>query len=201
MDDGAERLVQELSQIVLNRITSDKLLLPCQPAAAARCGRLLNENDTTPRQLTEALERDPVLAAQVLRIAAAGGPSPDSLEQAVSQVGVARLRVPLGDVLRRQLAESRSKKISESVTQVWQHALAVAILARDLAALAQADSPDAAFIAGLLHDIGKVAVAGMLLEAEKQLARSRNSGWLSPQAWSDAVQKCHRPIGVALAER
>jgi len=42
----------------------------------------------------------------------------------------------------------------------------------------------------------------MLLELEKDLASQAPAGaWLSAEAWMNVVQRTHRPVGTALAER
>jgi len=41
----------------------------------------------------------------------------------------------------------------------WQHSVATAILARDILGLAQSSADESTYIAGLMHDIGKLAMA------------------------------------------
>lgn len=193
--DGG-RLVQQISQIILARIAGDKLVLLSFGPAATRCTRLLRESENTPRQLSEAIERDPVLAVQLLRESGC-----ESIEQATQRLGLVRLRTWLGELAARQTTESRNKGIADSARAVWEHSLGVAMLARDLAALAQAESPDAAFLAGLLHDIGKQVIAGILLEVERQIGHTRNAPQMTAADWQRAVAECHRPIGEALATK
>ena len=122
-----------------------------------------------------------------------------------TRIGPSRhLLRPIFDVnetAARQVTESRNKRIADSARAVWEHSLGVAILARDLAALAQAEAPDAAFLAGLLHDVGKPLIAGMLLEVERQMGSGRNALDMSAEDWQRAVADCHRPIGEALAAK
>jgi len=198
--DSGARLGAQLTEIVIGRINGDKLVVPTLPAAAQEATRRLREPEVTPRQLTEALERDPILALQALRLAGTGG-MPETIEQAVSRMGVQRLRQPLADAAARTVAESRDKRITAQAKQLWEHSLGVALLARDLAALAQAEAPDSAFLAGLLHDVGKQILGGMLLEAERQIVISRNSPWLSADDWGRAIGDGHRRIGTALADK
>jgi HD-like signal output (HDOD) protein len=193
---AGEQLAKQLSQVVLSRIAGDKLVLLGYGPAAARSSELLRNSDSTLAQLIEAIERDPILAVQLLH--EAGG---SSLADSAQRFGVTRLRSWLGEAAARQVSESRNKRITDSARAVWEHSLGVAILARDLAALAQAESPDAAFVAGLLHDVGKTIIAGMLLEVERQMGSGRNALEMSAEEWQRAVADCHRPIGEALAAR
>lgn len=193
--DGGQ-LAKQLSQVVLARIASDKLVLLCYGPAASRCVELLKSPDASPTQLGEAMERDPILVAQLLRESGAG-----SIVEATQRLGMPRLRAWLGEVAARQVTESRNKRIADSARAMWEHSLGVAILARDLAALAQAEAPDAAFLAGLLHDVGKPIIAGMLLEVERQMGTGRNALDMSAEGWQRAVADCHRTIGEALAAK
>ena len=193
--DGGQ-LAKQLSQVVLSRIASDKLVLLSFGPAAARCLELLKNSEASAGQLGEAVERDPILVAQLLREAGVG-----SIAEATQRLGMTRLRAWLGEAAARQVSESRNKRIADSARGVWEHSLGVAILARDLAALAQAEAPDAAFLAGLLHDVGKPLIAGMLLEVERQMGSGRNALDMSAEDWQRAVADCHRPIGEALAAK
>jgi putative nucleotidyltransferase with HDIG domain len=58
--------------------------------------------------------------------------------------------------------------------------------------------PEAAYLAGLLHDVGKPVAASLLLEAERNLD-AKPEEWLSKDAWLDVIEECHREVGVALA--
>lgn len=193
-DDGL--LAKQLTQVILARIASDKLVLLSFGSSAQHCAELLKDATTSPRQLAEAVERDPILAVQLLREARA-----ETLEEGVQRLGAVRLRSWLAEVSARQVTESRHKNIADACRGLWEHSLAVALLARDLSALAQADAPHTAFLAGLMHDVGKLVIAGMLLEVERQLVGRRNAPQVSAESWQRAVSDCHRPIGEALATK
>jgi putative nucleotidyltransferase with HDIG domain len=77
----------------------------------------------------------------------------------------------------------------------------VAQLAQRVAVVSGASDPDIAYLAGLLHDLGKPVVATILLEAESQIAQRNPKLWIDFATWIDVVQRCHRPIGVELARK
>jgi putative nucleotidyltransferase with HDIG domain len=197
-------IAEQIKSIVLGRIAADRLVVPAMPQAAQRALTLLKEPDFDIKQVAQVLARDPVLASQVLRVAnsaayAAGG-TVASIDQASTRLGASKLRTLVIDVSARPLFESRDRRIAESCRGIWDHSLAVALLSRDVAALCGDTAPDTAYLAGLLHDIGKPLVAGMLLEAEKSIAGStKRSTWLDPQTWMEAVQSCHREVAITLA--
>jgi putative nucleotidyltransferase with HDIG domain len=76
--------------------------------------------------------------------------------------------------------------------------VAVAILARALAKQRRDIDPEAAYLAGLLHDVGKPVAASLLLDTERRLDAPQ-AAWLGSDAWLGVVNECHREVGVALA--
>ncbi len=44
------------------------------------------------------------------------------------------------------------------ITEFWEHSVAVAVTGRHLAEKTRLSTPDEAFLAGILHDVGKVVL-------------------------------------------
>jgi putative nucleotidyltransferase with HDIG domain len=151
------------------------------------------------------IERDSVLAARVLRAANSvqhgGMERAKSLPQALTRLGVDRLRQALMEVSAHRLFESRDVRIADATRGLWEHSLAVAMLSRDVAALCGVNETEAAYLAGLLHDIGKPVVAWVLLEAEKSVIGTRTNVWIEPDVWIEVINRTHRPVGVMLAQK
>jgi putative nucleotidyltransferase with HDIG domain len=194
-----------LKAIVLRRIESDSLTLPAMPVAAVKCTTLLRNPNVSGRQIAAVLETDPILVAQVLKLAnsaAYGGmPRTQTIEQAVSRVGLARLRALLIEASAHRLFESRDKAIAEASRVVWEHSVGVGLLSRDVAAMVLPRDTETCYLAGLLHDVGKPVVAAMLLEAERKVAVGRKATWIGDGEWAETVNQYHRMVGVALAEK
>jgi len=198
-----DALATQIEQIVLKRIATDRLGLPPLPAVASRCLTLVRNPKVSLKQMAGALERDPMLVASMLRLAnsaAYGGGGIRSIETAVTRLGMQKVTSCLLETCARRLFESRDSRINAAAAELWQHSLAVALLARDLAAFLANGTPEVAYLAGLLHDVGKPIVAAHLLEAEKHLANGLHP-WINVEGWLDIVHSIHRPVGVALAEK
>ena len=203
MTHATPALAGQIERIIHNRISTGKLVVPALPEVAHECLAALKNPDAAPRRIVAILERDPVAAAQVVAAAnsaAYGGVALRSLAQAVTRVGAQRLKTILVEYAARTLFESSNLRIRAACKRVWDHSLAVALLARDIAALVHADDPDACYLAGLLHDVGKPIVAGMLLEVERSLG-SQGAATITPEIWEDIVAQVHRPVGAALAAK
>ncbi len=195
----------KLQQIVLARIEGDRLGLPAMPSISARAIELTRMPDVRIGDIVALVERDPVTTASVLKVAnsAALGSrfQATGMLQAVSRIGLERLRTILMQVSVRQIFQSRDRRISDAFRGLWRHSVAVALLARDLSlALGEVD-PEAAYQVGLLHDVGKPVVAIMLLEAEKTIASKTKLEWMTADQWMVIVQELHRPVGRALVRK
>lgn len=197
-------LSEKLIAIVLARVTKDDAALPVLPDAATRAVQLIKDPNSTARQVAAAIERDPLLTAQILRAASSaayGGVAVHSLEQAVTRIGMQRLRGLVMSAVAFGLFDSSDPRIRDMTKGLWEHSIAVGILARDLVSLAGEGDPEEAYLGGLLHDVGKQLVGGFLLAAEKQIKQMKNRRWIEPEVWLATVQATHRKAAVALAEK
>jgi len=185
-----ERLAEQMEKIVINRISNDQLVLPPMPAVALKVLTLLKNPDFSLKEAATTIERDPILTVQVLKAAnsaAMGSRDPiQSVLQAVTRFGVQKLRTFLIEMSARKIFESRDARIVEAARGVWEHSLAVAMLARDVVAFSNSGAPDFGYLGGLLHDIGKPIVAAMLLEAENSHSAVYYAAWALHAGAEDA---------------
>lgn len=198
----SEKLLDTLREIVLNRVEKDALVIPSLPEVAMRCLELLRDDEVDLRRVAKLVERDPVLATRLLRqatSAAVGGDGSISIQQAATRIGTRGVRTLIVDASAQQLFRSRDQRIASTARQLWEHSLAVALLSRDVAAILGGLDAEAAYLAGLVHDIGKPIAAAILLEVERASDKARFK--LDADAWLLVVHGVHRAIGVALAEK
>lgn len=199
---GTEALAGALREVVLNRVATETLVVPSMLDVAVRCLELLRSEEVDLRQVAKLVERDPVFAARLLRMAssaAAGGDGTISIQQATSRLGSKAVRALVLEVSAQQLFRSRDPRIAGVANQLWEHSLAVALLARDLAAIKGELDGEAAYLAGLVHDVGKPIAAALLLELERMSDKTRFR--LTADSWLAVVHGVHRTIGVAVAEK
>jgi putative nucleotidyltransferase with HDIG domain len=193
------KLAEQLEIILENRIAQDSLTLPLLPIIVTRANDVVRRPDASAKDLIATIELDPILAAQIMRLGAAGGCR--TIEQSVNKVGLQKVRSLLAEAASHRVVESRDAKTAEATRLVWDHARAVAILAQNVAVMAGVEEPEVCFVAGLLHDIGKPVVATMLLEAEAQIVQRNPKLWIDGDAWIGVVDRTHRKIATDLAQK
>ena len=202
-------LVNRLTDIILKRLESDSLLVPAMPAIAVQCMRLLDDPKQSFKNVSKVIGKDPVLASRVLRLAnSAAFPSSSpvtTLEQSIARMGMSGLKLAICHYSMYQAFSSKDERIQAAFQGIWEHSLAVALIAKEIAGQIDrpdSDHPDTVYLAGLLHDVGKPVVAALLLEAEKLMSVHKSSvPWISHAVWRQVVDRSHRNIGVALARR
>jgi HD-like signal output (HDOD) protein len=196
-------LRQKLSAMLLERITSGKLVLPSMPSTAARVLECL-ESGGHQDKAASLLENDPVLALEVLRLANSATFAPrariESIAHAITLLGASRLRSLLLTASARQVFVSRNRTIRDLTATLWNHSVGVATVARQIAVRAAFPDKEAPYMAGLMHDIGKPIVAIHLLDLERSVSRGLQDHWIDPNEWLSIVQDVHRPVGIAVAK-
>jgi putative nucleotidyltransferase with HDIG domain len=198
MGGEGDKLATSLEKIVVNRVATGRLVLP-PLAAAGRCLAILRDPDFKVRKLVEQLETEPLLALRVMgdaNAASFSGGAVRGLELAVTRVGAQRLKNMMIEHSAQELFRSSDRKVADANIKIWEHSLAVAILARDIAALVGNSDPEGCYAAGLLHDIGKPVIAAILSEVER---KSVGKPGIDAATWQRVVDATHRPIGVAIA--
>ena len=198
------RFAEQIEQIVKNRIEKDSLTLPTLPTVAFKAIELTRAADLNTRDVTSLIESDPVLAVQVLRLGNRAGTATEpckSISESVSRLGAEKLRGVLAEISAERALESRDPKVTAAVKALWEHSRAVAQLAQRVAVVSGAPDPDTAYLAGLLHDLGKSVVATILLDAEGQIVQRNPKLWIDFSTWISVVQRCHRAIVLDLARK
>lgn len=147
------------------------------PPLSPILGRLLAtlaREDVSFAELSELIERDAVLAANLLRLvnSAAYGcrGTVSSVRHAVSLIGLHKLRNSAMSLSIAQLWTKIRTPQGWSGTRFNIHAAATAVLADLLALELPVEYPEGAFAAGLLHDLGRLLIAIALPEEYEEIA-------------------------------
>jgi putative nucleotidyltransferase with HDIG domain len=141
-------------------IRSGNIELPVLPQVALEVQRLM-DRECDLGTLVKTIEREPSVAAALIKYANAavyaGLRDVTDLQQALLRLGLDSVRQSVLSISAKSAfdaAEPRQRKIYETI---WLHSLTTAIAARRLAGSVSVP-PETAFLAGLLHDIGRIVV-------------------------------------------
>jgi putative nucleotidyltransferase with HDIG domain len=185
--------------------TDNELLakIPSFPPVALKLQGTIANPNVDVNQLVELLRSDPVLSAELLRVANSPmfgfSSSVDSLHNAVVLLGLNRVQTIAVTISLANYARASFK--SEELHRCWKHTLACAVIAGELAKHFSI-SQDRGYTAGLLHDIGRL---GLLVVRPVQYAHLLRDANRSQVALLDLEQKLfgidHCEAGAWLVEK
>ncbi len=174
------------------------------PQGAIRVMRELDTARASAATVAEAIECEPVMAASVVRLANSSSiglrREITSVSDAVAYLGFSTTKSLLLRFNMDSLLPSARPGLGYDSGKLWVHAMAVAQVAEEVARRAGRTDPSLALTAGLLHDIGKLAInsqyPGMLGELWSPNA-DPNEGILNRERRLFAAD--HAIIGGSLA--
>lgn len=188
----------------IRRIAQGILDLPTLPTVVARIVQLVDNPRTNAATLARLISSDPALTARMLKMANSayyGFPR---------RIGTINLAiVVLGFNTVRDLAVSASLVERVSLTHegndllgdFWEHSVSTAVASRMLQRSAHGSTVGEAFVAGLLHDIGRLVVARYLpeeyLRVQEELDKDEQPIWTIEQ---ELLGMDHGGIGGALCK-
>lgn len=188
----------EFIQGLTAELSSKNLVFPTSLNATMKIRQALNNPDINNDQVARLISAEPVLSAQVLKLANSATFNRTNrrvveLRTATTLLGFGVVRNVAISVGMKQLKEHEaSGQTSERMEGLWTRSIRVAalsfVLARNLTKLV----PDKAMIAGLLHDVGKFYILNR--------ARHYQNLFVSEQTLWELVDQWHVDIGAAILD-
>jgi len=137
--------------------------LPTPSPILLKLLHLCQSEDTGMNELSELVGQDPAMTAKVLTVAhsAAFHRNQDqtlTLFQACSRLGTALIKVLVISESVLQTFNAFSHSIDADLRPFWRHSLTTAVLARELAKRLDNRVTEEAYLSGLLHDVGRLAL-------------------------------------------
>ena len=132
--------------------------LPVLSAVATQALELTRKENVTHRQIEELIRNDMSLTQRVLHIANspffAGRVQSQTISGAVARLGLRQLRQLIIAAASEEVFDA-----NDPVTHIlWDHSIATAIASNLLATALGTAHADEAYIAGILHDVGKLVI-------------------------------------------
>jgi putative nucleotidyltransferase with HDIG domain len=180
--------------------------LPTLPRILLEVDRLLSDPGVSARRLGQLIEKDPAMTAKLLRLANSafyGGSAPVSdIYSAMVMMGFTSVRSAVLSISVVRAFKKLRELEGMRITDFWRHAAAVAVGCRHIARQTRSADPDQAFVAGLLHDIGKLLLAQMFPELFAAVwSCMQQNGIPFYEAEGRTVPVDHAALGARLAER
>lgn len=176
--------------------------IPPMPAAAQKAFLLATNPAAEVSDFVEVIESDESLSARVVKIANSvyfdRGQRKDTVEDCVTTIGLNELRCLLNATSLAELLPSRHP----ARPQFWSNDIATAIIARHLAERVIPGKKELAFLAGLMHDLGKLLLIQKNGEEyNKVLGLVRERGLSFIEAENELFAFNHTEVGQLIAEK
>lgn len=179
-------------------LSSGKIDLPSFPDVAVRVRRALADDRTTVEQVTRIVGSEPALAARLLKMSNSAmlnrsGKQVTDLKAAIARMGYNMVRSAAISFAMAQIrASANLKAVEKPLKDLWQQSTYVAALSYVVAKKQTRINPDEAFLAGLLHGIGKLYI----------LSRHERHPVLfaDEEALAQVIRDWHANVGKAIME-
>jgi putative nucleotidyltransferase with HDIG domain len=191
----------ELSQKLAAAVDS----MPAFPKSVQKILVLTRDVNCSPKDLVQVIDKDPVVTVKVLRVVNSAYYSLPkqitSIDHAVVYLGFNTIKNLALSIAAIGMLPS-SNAAGFDVTQYLTHSLATAAIAKQLAARVDNAEPMDCFMAGLLHDFGKVVFAQFMpSEFRKALEFSQWNETSLHLALREVIGADHAVVGAMLAEK
>lgn len=146
-------------------------IVPRLPDVAMTLLKELTDINVNAEAILMHINRDPVLASDVLKMSNSALFRRNSqepivnLNKAVVILGLDNLKAIVSSVLMKRLVSIAPVYFHMFGQHLWQHSLDCAQACRALALFYGRCDPNNAYLVGLMHDIGKLAIFGLLTKA------------------------------------
>lgn len=180
--------------------------LPTLPTIFMRILRILRNPDATVKAIAGTIEADQAISMKVLKLINSSfyglSRKVDSVQQAIVLLGSTTLKnvVISASVFKALGGESKESQFNREA--FWQHSIGCGLIARCLGNHVNCGRDEEGFIAGIIHDIGKVVLDQYFNDKLRQVVKQVRLREISfYQAETEILGTGHPEIGSFLAEQ
>jgi HD-like signal output (HDOD) protein len=180
-DNGAVKPLQpasqsggnQESQVLKKKILQDLMgVLPPMPQVVLKAQEILSNPDSSIKELASVIATDPAISVRILKMA---NSAYFGLAGKVTSIGHASVLLGgkiLGEIVMMagtsNLLSKTLKGYGVESEDIWRHSLAVGIGSRLIANIKKPDLINDAFMAGLIHDSGKIMLDDHVVKRKKE---------------------------------
>lgn len=152
----------EMMQTFIDDLNNDRFVLSSLPEVALNIRDALDDPNVGPNELAEIINRDPVIAAKVIKTANSvlyrGRYAAESIADSVVRMGLGTTRQLVLSFAMKELFQSGSSALNEATKTSWEHSMLVGAVGHALARHTGLCSTEEAMLAGILSNIGVLSV-------------------------------------------
>lgn len=189
-------LQDRLSRPELRQLLGSLGALPSPPGSYAAITEELTRPQADSQSVAEIIERDPGCTTKLLQLVNSAffglARSVTSVRDAVTYLGVGSVRNVVLAAEVADLFRCESPELAAAAMEIGRHSTAVAVAARARVPKARAQD---AFVTGVLHDIGRLALATTAPELFTALRRDHERGVPLVDAERERLGVTHGDIG------
>jgi putative nucleotidyltransferase with HDIG domain len=194
MPDTVQTTESRLASRITELVLSDKVQLPPLPQVVLKARDLLASEQFSMRALGALLADDAGMAAALMRLAnsaAFGGMGRvESLSGAIQRIGQRQVSAMITGIGLKNHFRSDDPAKARVLQILWDHSVTSAFAARAIAGRIGLDA-ERAFLAGLMHDCGKV----LTLAAIEAIERSGDAHAVSSEVTRELMNALHCELG------
>jgi putative nucleotidyltransferase with HDIG domain len=195
-----------MSEADLKRLIARVEDLPTLPRTVLRITEMVNDPRASARDLSRIITDDQVLTARLLKLVNSsfyGFPQRvATVTGAIVLIGFDAIRNLLLTTSVFDLFPSRTAKSRRHQEALWDHSLGCAVGAKAIGEVLRHEKLEELFVAGLLHDIGKIVeMARLPDEFERITVRAREGRMMIAAAKTEILGCTHAEIGRLLLDR
>jgi HD-like signal output (HDOD) protein len=153
---------QDLADQIRTDIDNNNLQLPTLPEVALKVRDAVESDSSNAAQIAEMIGNDAALSARLLQVANSplyrGRVEIDSIQQAVTRLGLKMVRSLVVSLAMKQIFQATSVALDSEFRHVWDESLQVAAISRVLAGQVPELENEQAMLGGLIHNIGALPI-------------------------------------------
>lgn len=179
--------------------------LPAMPQIMIRLLELCHRDDLNLGDLAVLISRDAGMVARIFAISNSAAyqrrSRPSTLDQCLSMLGVSMIKVIVINESVMQVFSRFTILREVDLNKFWEHSLRSALIARELARKMDYSRPDEAYLGGLVHDIGRLAMLVTDPEGYKRVFQTYEDGDELCAVEQELFGLTHAEVGAWLIEK
>ena len=190
LPEAASAFVRQIVRDALN----DELELPIMPELGLAVRRKTLDPSSSASDLTLIIQTDVAITTKLIQVANsplyAGYEPIQSLNEAVARIGMTAVRDIVTGLTIKQIFVTEQPRLRRRMRELWEHSARVAANCSVLARHQVGVDPDQALLAGLVHDIGELAII--------KYANAFSTDELSDEALAEAIEHLSGKLGALM---